>query len=267
MDRIKIYQVDAFTSELFAGNPAAVCPLENWLPDEVMQSIAMENNLSETSFFLIKNDKFYIRWFSPKVEIDLAGHPTLATAHIIFKEMFPEKDNIQFHTKIGDILSVSRKKNILSMDFPSHPPIPQDSKLEEVSVALKSIPSKFLFGRWGIIAVYENEKEVLNVSPNFDALMNLEYDGIILTAPGNNCDFVSRFFAPKLGIQEDPVTGSTHCELIPYWSKRLNKKDMIARQLSKRGGELYCSYLGDRVIIGGKAITYMQGELLLGIKE
>ena len=262
MNRVKIYQVDAFASELFAGNPAAVCPLTTWLPDNIMQSIAMENNLSETAFFIIKDDKFFIRWFTPKVEIDLAGHPTLATAHIIFNEIFPEKDNIQFHTKVGDILNVSRNKNILSMDFPSYHPVPQESKLEEVSAALKSSPSKFLFSRYGM-AVYKSENEILNISPNFDKLERLQYNGIIVTAPGNKCDFVSRFFAPKFGILEDPVTGSAHCELIPYWAKILKKQDMLARQLSSRGGELHCSNLEGRVIIGGEAITYMHGELLL----
>lgn len=262
MDKVKIFQVDAFTSSLFAGNPAAVCPLNNWLDDKVLQCIAMENNLSETAFFIIRDNKFYLRWFTPKAEIDLAGHPTLATAHIIFEEIFPGKNNIQFHTKVGDLLTVSMKKNLYSMDFPSYSPMPEDSKLKEVSIVLKSMPSKFLFGRYGM-AVYENEQDILKISPNFDALMDLDCDGIIVTAPGNNCDFVSRFFAPKLGIQEDPVTGSAHCELIPYWSKIFNKQNMLARQLSKRGGELHCSNLGDRVIIGGEAVTYMRGELIL----
>ena len=260
MSRIKIYQVDAFTSKLFSGNPAAVCPLKNWLSDDIMQSIAMENNLSETSFFLKKNDNFYIRWFTPKVEIDLAGHPTLATAHIIFEEMLYKKDSIKFYSRFGDILTVVRKKNIYSMDFPSYSPVSQKSKLKEVSVALKSVPEKFLYGRYGM-AVFRNENEILDLNPNFDAIMKLKLNGIIATAPGNNSDFVSRFFAPKLGINEDPVTGSAHCELIPYWSKVLKKKNMLAIQLSSRGGELYCSYLGERVVIGGKAITYMQGEL------
>ena len=262
MDRVKIFQVDAFASNLFAGNPAAICPLDDWLDDKVMQSIAMENNLSETAFFVIRDNKFYLRWFTPKAEIDLAGHPTLATAHIIFTEILPGKNNIQFHTKFGDLLTVSLKKNILSMDFPSYSPMPETSKLKEVSTALKSTPSKFLFGKYGM-AVYENEQDILKISPNYDALMDLDYNGIIVTAPGNSCDFVSRFFAPKLGIYEDPVTGSAHCELIPYWSKIFNKRNMLARQLSHRGGELHCSYLGERVIIGGKAVPYMRGELML----
>jgi len=260
MDRIKIYQVDAFTSDLFAGNPAAVCPLHNWLQDEVMQSIALENNLSETAFFIKKNNKLFIRWFTPEVEIDLCGHATLATAHIIFTEMDFKGHNIEFHTKKGDVLKVNKNKNILSMNFPSYEPKIINQNLEEISIALGVLPTFFLYHNYGF-AVFKNEEEIIKITPNFSALVNLPYDGIIATAPGENVDFVSRFFGPKLGINEDPVTGGAHCELIPYWSMRLNKKDMIARQLSKRGGEIYCSYLGDRVNMGGEAITFMKGEL------
>ena len=264
--KIKIYQVDAFTSDLFTGNPAAVCPLENWLPDELMQSIALENNLSETAFFINKENKLFIRWFTPIVEMNLCGHATLAAAHVIFTEMDFKFDNIEFNTITGDTLKVVRNKNILSMNFPSHEPKEVNHNLEEISNALGVCPTFFLYFDYGL-AVFKNEEEIIKINPNFNALENLSYDGIIVTSPGENVDFVSRFFGPKLGIKEDPVTGGAHCELIPYWSKRLNKKDMIARQLSKRGGELYCSYLGDRVIIGGKATTYMQGELLLSYQE
>tara|TARA_B100000686_G_C16794620_1_gene981374 strand:+ start:953 stop:1753 length:801 start_codon:yes stop_codon:yes gene_type:complete len=266
MNRIKIYQVDAFTSDLFTGNPAAVCPLDNWLSDEVMQSIALENNLSETAFFIKKNNKFFIRWFTPKVEIDLCGHATLAAAHVMFREMNFKDDNMEFKTITGDTLKVVKNNNILSMNFPSHEPKIINQDLEEISAALGVFPTFFLYHNYGL-AVFNNEEEIIKIKPNFNTLVNLPYNGIIATAPGENVDFVSRFFGPKLGINEDPVTGGAHCELIPYWSKRLNKKDMIARQLSKRGGELYCSYLGDRVIMGGKAITYMKGELLLDIKS
>ena len=266
MSRIKIFQVDAFTSDLFAGNPAAVCPLDNWLPDEVMQSIAFENNLSETAFFIKKNKNFFIRWFTPKVEIDLCGHATLATAHVLFSEMNIKDNQIEFYTKKGETLNVVRSKGILNMNFPSHEPNVVNQNLEEISNALGLCPTFFLYRNYGL-AVFKNEEEIIKIAPNYNVLENLSYNGIIVTAPGQNFDFVSRFFGPKLGIKEDPVTGGAHTELIPYWSKRLNKKDMIAKQLSKRGGELYCSYLGDRVTIGGKAITYMQGELLLNIKE
>ena len=262
MESIKIYQVDAFTSKLFSGNPAAVCPLNSWLPDDVMQSIALENNLSETAFFIKNKDNFFLRWFTPKVEIDLCGHATLATAHIIYSEMDYKSDNIEFYINSGDILNVNRKQNKLSMNFPAYEPVSMEQNFDELHDALGVRPSLFLHCNYGL-AVFRNEEEIIQITPKFNSLKKLPYNGIIVTAPGNDVDFVSRFFGPKLGIPEDPVTGGAHCELIPYWSKRLNKKDMIARQLSQRGGELHCSYLGDRVIIGGKAITYMQGELLL----
>ncbi len=262
MESLKIYQVDNFTSNLFTGNPAAVCPLKNWLPEDIMQSIAMENNLSETAFFIQEKEKFFIRWFTPTVEIDLCGHATLAAAHVLFSEMGNRQENIEFHTKIGDTLNVFRDKDILKMDFPSHTPKATDQNLEEISSALGVCPSSFFFCNYGM-AVFDNEQDIIDVTPKFNKIMNLKYDGIIVTAPGDSVDFVSRFFGPKLGIPEDPVTGSVHCELIPYWSNRLSKADMIARQLSKRGGELYCSHQGDRVMIGGRAITYLRGELLI----
>ena len=262
MTKIKIYQVDAFTNKLFSGNPAAVCPLDKWLSDEVMQSIALENNLSETAFFINNNNKYYIRWFTPKVEIGLCGHATLAAAHILYSEMGFQDDNIEFNTKKGDILNVIRNKNILNMNFPSYEPKLINQSIEEISVALGVKPTLFLYCNYGL-AVFNDEEEIIKMKPNLQALEKLPYNGIIITAPSKKVDFVSRFFGPKLGIPEDPVTGGAHCELIPYWFKRLNKKNMIARQLSKRGGEVYCTYLGDRVNIGGKAITYMQGELLL----
>lgn len=266
MTKIKIYQVDAFTSKLFSGNPAAVCPLDNWLPDEVMQSIALENNLSETAFFIKKKDKFFLRWFTPKVEIDLCGHATLATAHIIYSEMDYKSDKIEFNIKSGEVLNVTRSHNLLTMNFPAYEPKIIDQNLDELYDAFGVRPTLFLYCNYGL-AVFNNEAEIIEIIPNLNAIEKLSYNGIIVTAPGENVDFVSRFFAPKFGIPEDPVTGGAHCELIPYWSKRLNKKDMIAKQLSKRGGIIHCSYLGDRVNMGGEATTYMQGELLLGIKE
>lgn len=262
MTKIKIYQVDAFTSQLFSGNPAAVCPLDNWLPDEVMQSIALENNLSETAFFIKNKDKFFLRWFTPKVEIDLCGHATLATAHIIYSEMDYESDNIEFNIKSGDILNVTRNQNILTMNFPAYEPKIIDQDLDELFVAFGVRPISFLYCNYGL-AVFNNEEEIVRILPNLAAIEKLPYNGIIVTAPGENVDFVSRFFGPKLGIPEDPVTGGAHCELIPYWSKQLDKKDMIAKQLSKRGGVIHCSYLGDRVSIGGEATTFMHGRLLL----
>jgi len=262
MQKISIYQIDAFASEVFSGNPAAVCPLNEWLPDHVMQSIAAENNLSETAFFTHENGEFLIRWFTPTIEIGLCGHATLASAHALYSELGFEKDHIEFHTKTGDLLEITRDNDIISMDFPSHAPKQCDCDLNEIGEALGMKPIAFEAATYGI-AIFENEKDILNLGPNFHAIKNLEHDGIIVTAPGDDVDFVSRFFGPKLGIPEDPVTGGAHCSLIPYWSKRLAKKNLIARQLSARGGELYCEQRGDRVQIGGRAITYLRGELLI----
>ena len=266
MERIKIFQVDAFTNNLFSGNPAAVCLLDNWLPDETMQSIALENNLSETAFLIKKKDKFFLRWFTPKVEIDLCGHATLASAHIIYSEMNYKSDYIEFYIKSGDVLTVKRNDNLLIMNFPAYEPKIVDHSLEELYNAFDVRPKLFLYCKYGLV-VFNNEEEIINIVPNLNVIEKLPYDGIIVTAPGENVDFVSRFFAPKLGILEDPVTGGAHCELIPYWSKRLNKQNMIAKQLSKRGGVIHCSYLGNRVTIGGEAITYMYRELLMGNKK
>ena len=234
MADIKIYKVDAFTKELFSGNPAAVCPLENWLPGKVMQSIAMENKLSETAFYIKNKDKFYIRWFTPKLEIGLCGHATLATAHIIFTETGYKDKEIKFETKSGEILYVSRENNIINMDFPAlKPKIVTNQDIEKIHSALGNRPTYFLSNNYGL-AVFENEKEIIKMKPDFSKLEKLQYDGIIVSALGKNVDFVVRFFGPKLGIPEDPVTGSAYCELIPYWSERLNKKKLIAKQLSKR---------------------------------
>ena len=257
--KIPIYQVDAFTSEVFKGNPAAVCPLKEWLPDEVMQKIAQENNLSETAFFINKNGSFDIRWFTPISELDLAGHPTLATAHVIIEELNFKSDKIIFKTKIGDTLNVTKKNNLFLMDFPSRPPKIYDN-IELVSDALRRKPLA-LFRHRDAVAIFENEEDIKSIEPNMEKLSKLDCPAVIVTAPGNNVDFVSRNFAPKLGIPEDPVTGSAHCELIPYWSKTLNKKELLANQISKRGGKLYCTHNKDRVTIGGEAVTFLRGEI------
>ena len=262
MKKIKIFQVDAFTNNLFSGNPAAVCILDNWLSDSIMQSIAQENYLSETAFLIKKKDKFFLRWFTPKVEIDLCGHATLATAHIIYSEMNYKTQYIEFNIKSGDILTVRRNNNLLTMNFPAYDPKITDQSLDELYEAFGVRPKLFLYNKYGL-AVFDNEEEIIKIVPKINVIEQFSYNGIIVTAPGENVDFVSRFFAPKFGIPEDPVTGGAHCELIPYWSKRLNKDKMIAKQLSKRGGMIYCSYLGDRVTMGGEAITFMKGELLL----
>ena len=257
--KIPIYQVDAFTSEIFKGNPAAVCPLKNWLPDKIMQEIAKENNLSETAFFINKNNIFDIRWFTPVSELDLAGHPTLATAHVIIKELNFQLDKIIFKTEIGDTLTVTKENNLFIMNFPSRPP-KLDKNIEAVSEALGKKPLE-LFRNRDAVAVFKNEEDIKSMTPSMDKLKKLDYPAVIVTAPGEKVDFVSRNFAPKLGIPEDPVTGSAHCELIPYWSKILNKKELLANQISERGGKLYCTHNEDRVTIGGEAVTFLRGEI------
>ena len=257
--KIPIYQVDAFTSEIFKGNPAAVCPLMKWLPDEVMQKIAMENNLSETAFYVQEKDIFNIRWFTPNTELDLAGHPTLATAHVILKEYNLNKKEIIFKTKIKDTLKVSIKENLYIMDFPSRPP-ENKNEIEILKDALGQEPIETLANR-DAVAVFDCEETILSMYPDIEKLKKLQYPSVIITAPGDKVDFVSRNFAPKLGIPEDPVTGSAHCELIPYWSKKLNKKKMLANQISERGGEIHCIDNNERVSIGGEAITFLRGEI------
>jgi len=257
--KIPIYQVDAFTSKIFEGNPAAVCPLEEWISENTMQNIAQENNLSETAFFVRRDNNFEIRWFTPLAELDLAGHPTLASAHIILKELSIDLDKLIFRTKINDTLNVTHNDNTYLMDFPSREP-EIDNNINQITEALGSKP-KELYRHRDAVAVFDTEEEVKSIYPNMEKLKNLEYPAVIVTARGNNVDFVSRNFAPKLGIPEDPVTGSAHCELIPYWSKVLNKKELLAHQISQRGGKLYCTHNGDRVTIGGEAVTFLRGEI------
>jgi predicted PhzF superfamily epimerase YddE/YHI9 len=258
--KIPIYQVDAFTDKIFGGNPAAVCPLDTWLDAGLMQNIALENNLSETAFFVPKGDTYEIRWFTPKLEINLAGHPTLATAHVIFEHLGYKKDEIDFTTLKSGSLKASRKNGIIQLDFPGYD-VEKVSPPGSLLKGLGSAPKEVLLGR-DYFAVYKSEKEILSLEPDFRELAKLDCLGIIVTAPGEKSDFVSRFFAPRAGINEDPVTGSAHTLLIPYWAKRLNKNKLHAYQVSERRGELFCEYLGERVIIGGRAVTFMKGEII-----
>jgi PhzF family phenazine biosynthesis protein len=254
-----IYTVDAFTDHIFGGNPAAVCPLETWLPDGTMQQLATENNLSETAFFVKNEDgSFDIRWFTPEFEIDLAGHPTLATAFVIFNELGYAGDSIVFHTvKSGD-LTVTKKGELLEMNFPARMPV--NCEISEALQKSFSIqPSKILRSR-DYFFVYDNEEDVKNAAPDFNWLNKLDTIGVIITSKGKTADFVSRFFVPNSVIGEDPVTGSAHATLIPYWAKELGKTSLTAVQLSKRQGHLWCQSLGDRVTIAGKAVLYMKGE-------
>ena len=255
-----IYQVDAFTDYLFGGNPAAVCPLKAWLPTETMQLLAMENNLSETAFYIQDGDTFHIRWFTPEMEIDLAGHPTLATAHVIFFEMGYDKNLIHFESKSG-ALYVTNNNSLLEMNFPSRMPVhcnPPNALIEGINHTPEHI-----FKSRDYVLVYKTEEDVRKFVPDFEWLNKVDTLGIIVTAPGKDCDFVSRFFVPNSVIGEDPVTGSAHATLIPYWSKRLNKTTMLAKQISQRGGILFCEAQGNRVSIAGKSKLYMKGEFFV----
>jgi len=257
MTSYPLYQVDAFTDHLFGGNPAAVCPLQQWLPAETMQRLANENNLSETAFFVQQGDIFQLRWFTPEVEIDLAGHPTLATAFVIFNYLGYDKEVIHFETKSGS-LNVHKKGDILEMNFPSRMPHHANAPIALIE-GINHQPQQILKSR-DYVLVYKNEDEVRNFKPDFEWLNKVDTLGIIVTAKGNDCDFVSRFFVPNSVIGEDPVTGSAHATLIPYWSKELNKTILLAKQISKRGGILYCEDKGERVTIAGKAVLYLKGE-------
>lgn len=258
--KLPIYQIDAFTNEQFKGNPAAVCPLNEWLADEIMQNIAAENNLSETAFFIKNGDYYELRWFTPKAEIDLCGHATLASAFVIFTYLEQSINQIKFHTKSG-VLEVSKNGELLSMMFPS-----REGELCKVPEALiKGLGKtpKEVYKARDYLVVLETEEEIRNLQLNMNALKELDGFGVIVTAKGNEVDFVSRFFAPKAGIDEDPVTGSAHCTLVPYWKKVLNKEEFIALQVSERGGKLYCTDLGEQVKISGEAVVYLEGFITI----
>ncbi len=257
---IPIYQADAFTDKLFGGNPAAICPLTEWLPDHTMQQIAKENNLAETAFFVKNEEGYLLRWFTPEYEIDLCGHATLASAHILFTELAYGEDTIAFDTVKAGTLTVKRDGNKYTMDFPSRPPIPIEKPNGLIEALGGNEPTAILRSR-DYFVVYDTEEEIVELTPDMFALSKMDTVGIIVTAPGKNSDFVSRFFAPGAGIPEDPVTGSAHCNLIPYWAKVFGKDKLHAYQLSARKGELWCELNGDRVLMSGKAVTYLRGSI------
>ena len=261
MNPLKIFQIDAFTSKVFGGNPAAVVPLDAWLPDSIMQGIAAENNLAETAFFVPEAGGYGLRWFTPMQEVPLCGHATLASAFVLFTEIAPHLEAIGFHTQSGT-LTVTRKGERLQMDFPRHR-LTRVEAPPALHAGLKTPPREvhFVSESRNYHAVYDTEAEVRALMPDFAALCRLESLGVVATAPGTDCDFVSRYFAPKLGIPEDPVTGSTHCALAPYWAERLGKTELFARQVSTRGGELFCAVTDQRVLISGQAVTYLRGEI------
>ncbi|HUW19475.1 MAG TPA: PhzF family phenazine biosynthesis protein [Sedimentisphaerales bacterium] len=256
---IPYYQVNAFTTSRFGGNPAGVCPLEDWLADEQMQAIAAENNLSETAFLVRKGGTYELRWFTPKIEVDLCGHATLASAFVILNYLDESAASVEFTTK-GGALTVERDGELLLMDFPAWE-VRRTSTPEQLLKALRHEPKEVWCSERDYLAVYESEENIQLLKPNFDQLNNLDRLAVCVTAPGRKSDFVSRFFAPRGGIDEDPVTGSSHCELIPFWSKRLRKKQLHALQLSRRGGEVFCEALGERVRIAGHAVVYLRGVI------
>ena len=258
--RLAIYQVDAFSRHVFGGNPAAVVICPEWLPESTMQAIAAENNLAETAYVVAEEGRFGIRWFTPEVEVPLCGHATLASAYVLLEHGYAQRAPIEFRCESGT-LRVSRDGERLALDFPAYQATPLPAN-PAVGAALGAAPRELHESR-GILAVYESEAQVRALRPDFAAVAGLHERAVVATAPGTDADFVSRFFAPQLGVPEDPVTGSAHCSLIPFWSRRLGRKRLFARQVSARGGELWCEDRGERVTMAGHAVQYLQGTITL----
>lgn len=263
MVKLQIYQIDAFTDRVFQGNPAAVVPLQRWLEDAVLQAIAAENNLSETAFFVPQGDRYHLRWFTPVQEVRLCGHATLASAYVIFNFLEPDRRSIQFETLSGE-LGVIRSDDLLLLDFPCRSPQPCEvppgliEGLGRTPQAVFRTPADTNY-----YAVFEQEADLLALQPDFVQLSQLHPYGTVVTAPGDRSDFACRYFAPSYGIPEDPVTGSIHCGLVPYWAQRLGKTQLVSRQVSARGGDLYCELQDERVAIGGKAVPFLVGEITI----
>jgi len=256
--KLPLYQVDAFTKRLFGGNPAAVVLLDEWLPDSVLAAIAAENNLAETAFVIPRPDVSPLRWFTPTVEMDLCGHATLAAADVVFRYRFPSRNQLTFGTRSGE-LSVTRDGTLLKMDFPARPGKPI-AVTDALVSALGTRPREAYMAR-DLLAIFESESEVRSMRPDFQRVASLDAFAVIVSAPGDAVDFVSRFFAPGAGVAEDPVTGSSHCTLVPYWAARLGKNILTAKQVSARGGDLLCELRGDRVVLAGYAVEYLRGEI------
>lgn len=254
----KLYQVDAFAGKLFEGNPAAVCPLSKWLLDILLRQIAMENNLSETAYFVQEEDSFRIRWFTPTSEVDLCGHATLASAHVLFEHLQFDRPEITFSSHSGP-LTVRKENGLLVMNFPAS----RGERVDGADALLKALgtESDEIYRATDYMVVLKEEGQVKKLDPDLFQLNRIDTRGVIVTAPGSDYDFVSRFFAPAVGVNEDPVTGSAHTMLTPYWAERLGKDKLLARQVSRRGGTVYCKMLGERVEISGEAITYLEGEI------
>jgi len=260
--KLKIYQIDAFTDVIFKGYPAAVCPLEIWLDDKTMQNIAFENNLAETAFYIKKEDIYELRWFTPTTEVDLCGHATLASAYVIFKFEKLKADLITFSSPKSGILTVKRENDFLILNFPKDNFI-KTNITDKMNRCFNTKPIEAYKGNSDYLFIYEKEEEISSILPNLAEISDLDARGVIVSAIGINVDFVSRFLAPQSGINEDPVTGSAHTTLIPYWSEKLGKNEMTAKQISNRGGFLKCKSLNDRVEIAGQAALFLEGEIVI----
>lgn len=260
---LQLFHVDAFTAKPFAGNPAAVYPLAEWLDDRLLQEVAGENNLSETAYFVLCGEHYELRWFTPRYEVKLCGHATLASAFVVLQILEPRRDSVRFETRLSGALTVSREGSLLAMDFPASAPWTCPDPPAELIEGLGKEPAAVVQIEDNFFAVYEREEEVRGICPDFHLLEKLHPSGVAITAPGDHSDFVSRYFAPSYGIPEDPVTGSTHCSLAPYWAQRLGKTNLHARQVSERGGELWCDVQEERVILKGNAVLTLRGELLI----
>jgi PhzF family phenazine biosynthesis protein len=259
---LQIFQIDAFTSEIFKGNPACVMPLDNWLPDDTLLKIAKENNVSETAYFIKKEDHFYLRWFTPEIEMDLCGHATLATAYCLRNHLNYKKDSVKFDSMSGELV-VKFNADYMQMDFPHRKPVKSDLP-QNILDSLSIKPIEILKSR-DYVLIYDNEDQIKNIKIDkelFDR-KNIDPGGVVITSVGTKSDFVSRYFVPQCSFFEDPVTGSTHCSLVPYWSEKLNKKKLKSIQLSERGGEMICEDVLNRVLINGKAVTYSEGHVHL----
>ena len=256
--KLPLYQLDAFTSRRFGGNPAAVVPLDAWLPDATLQAIAAENNLAETAYVIARPDVSPLRWFTPTVEVDLCGHATLATAGVLFKYVYPEQDRLAFSTRSGELV-VTRDGDWLALDLPSRPGKPVEDT-DALAAALGARPREALLAR-DLLAIFDSEDEVRALRPDFERVAAIDAFAVIASAPGDSVDFVSRFFAPKQGIAEDPVTGSSHCTLTPYWAARQGRNRLTAKQVSERVGDLRCELKGNHVIIAGQVVEYLRGEI------
>ena len=262
-ETLNIYQVDAFASHVFEGNPAAVVPLTTWLPDAILQKIAQENNLSETAFFIRHAEHVDLRWFTPAEEVDLCGHATLATAHVLFEHLAYPNPSISFHTKSGELI-VEKSAAGFAMNFPTSMPQPCTAAQALID-GLTSSQAVSVLADFDYLVVLDSEQAVHDLKPDFSAWNKLDRRGIIVTAKGENSDFVSRCFYPILNVEEDPVTGSAHCILAPYWGQQLNKTSLVGKQISRRSGQVHCQLVGDRVVLSGQCVDYMQGQIFIDV--